>query len=330
MKCVVERSQTYAARFLHYAFRSATGSSRNDVKIDMNNKPLQLKYGLGIIHSVPWLGAAQGKYERHPIEPAINMLVKNRVNVTVEHEFIIPSENSTFDITIPDGKTVTITERADNPENIAQRIHLTIGEGSRVTYTIQTNGGTKAVIRNVTCEQGSLLNIQESAVNTEDLISHVQVSLGGEGAAVEYASAFFGIAASVIDTSQTVRHLANNTSSNLVTRGVLDHKAKGFYRATIDIAKGAKHCSGHQHEKTLLLSDNARMMAVPALEIANNEVSCSHAVATTHLRPENLFYVQSRGIGEEAARNAMIRAHLAPVLGACPEDVRNIFGIDHH
>lgn len=295
----------------------------------MNDNNLQLKYGLGIIHTVPWLRNVGERSGIHPVESSLIPLTKETTEVTLEDEFVIPLQSGTFHLTVPANKTVSVVERAENPENIAQRIHLTIGEGSKVTYTIQTNGGTKAAIRNITCEKGSVLNIQESVVNTEDITSHVQVTLAGEGAVVEYASAFYGNNQSIIDTSQTILHQASNTSSNLVTRGVLDGKAKGFYRTTIDIAKGAKHCSGHQHEKTLLLSDNARMMAVPALEIANNDVSCSHAVATTHVKREDLFYLQSRGISETEARSAMIRAHLAPVMGACASDILTALGIDY-
>lgn len=287
----------------------------------MERKTLQLKYGLGIIHTVPWLEIAQGDVALHPVEPAIAALIKNVIDVVVEDEYTLPSESGTYNITVPVGKTVSIIERSENTEQVAKQVHVTLEENSTATYKVQTNAGTSVALRTMTCEKGSMPHIQESAVNTTDLISHTHVVLAGEGATVEFASAFYGANNAVIDTSQTVRHIVNNTSSNLITRGVLDGNTKGFYRATIDIAHGAVGCSGHQDEKTILLSDNARMMAVPALEIANQDVSASHAVATTRLKPEDLFYVQSRGMSESEARNTMIRAHLSPVLGACAEEV---------
>ncbi len=287
----------------------------------MNNKSLQLKYGLGIIHSVPWLEVASGEHKLHLVEPAIITHLAPKVKTTIAEAYTLPMQSGTFVLTIPPGTKVSITERTSRAKNLAQKIVVQLGEGSELTYTIHTHGGTSAIIRSINCEKGSRLSVLESAVETEDLISHTEIVLAGEGAAVEYSSAFYGTGESVIDTSQRVHHQASNTSSMLATRGVLGGKAKGFYRATIDIAHGATGCSGHQDEKTILLSDSARMMAVPALEIANQDVSASHAVATTRIKPEDLFYVQSRGISEADARAAMIRAHLAPVLGACAEEV---------
>ena len=64
------------------------------------------------------------------------------------------------------------------------------------------------------------------------------------------------------------------------------------------------------------MSDKAAIDAVPDLEIANNDVSCSHGVTTTRLRKEDLFYVQSRGLSEKQAEKLMLYAHVGPVLDA--------------
>jgi len=287
----------------------------------MTNQPLQLKYGLGIVHSVPWLEVHELSGELHPVENALATLLKTQTEVEVSGAYTVPSASGHYIITVPAGVKASITERAYGVEQCGQRIEVHLGEGSELTYTIHAHAGTRAVVRSFRSEARSQLRILESAVETEDVISHTDVVLAGEGASVAYNSAFYGTGESVIDTSQRVQHQASNTSSVLTTRGVLGGKAKGFYRANIDITHGASGCSGHQDEKTILLSDTARMMAVPALEIANQDVSASHAVATTRLKPEDLFYLQSRGIGEADARAAMIRAHLAPVLGACAEEV---------
>jgi Fe-S cluster assembly protein SufD len=44
----------------------------------------------------------------------------------------------------------------------------------------------------------------------------------------------------------------------------------------------------------------------PQLEIFADDVKCKHGTAVGHLDAEALFYLRSRGLGEEAARNLMV------------------------
>ena len=92
-----------------------------------------------------------------------------------------------------------------------------------------------------------------------------------------------------------------------------DH-SKTIYRSLIDIRANAFNAVGHQKEETLLLSPNAQISSVPDLEIANNEVSCSHGVSTTTIDDESLFYFQSRGMDTETAKQAILHGHLGAIV----------------
>jgi len=63
-----------------------------------------------------------------------------------------------------------------------------------------------------------------------------------------------------------------------------------------------------------LLSDNAVMNAKPQLEIYADDVKCSHGATTGNLDPEALFYLRSRGIGENEARGMLTAAFAEDIL----------------
>ena len=67
-------------------------------------------------------------------------------------------------------------------------------------------------------------------------------------------------------------------------------------------------------QDALLLSDTAEIDVKPELEIYADDVKCSHGAASGELDQEQLFYLRSRGIGEEEARQMLIDAYLTDVV----------------
>ena len=50
---------------------------------------------------------------------------------------------------------------------------------------------------------------------------------------------------------------------------------------------------------------------MPSMEIVADQVSCTHGATVSDLSPEELFYLQSRGLSKEAAR-AILHAQRVP------------------
>lgn len=114
----------------------------------------------------------------------------------------------------------------------------------------------------------------------------------------------------VSDITTNIRHLAENTNSNQLVKGVLNGQSKGVFQGQIHIAKDAQKTSGHQLHRALLLSDSATVDCKPELEIFADDVKCSHGATSGDLDNEQLFYMQSRGIELEEAKKILIDAYL--------------------
>src|SRR6185436_16773313 len=78
--------------------------------------------------------------------------------------------------------------------------------------------------------------------------------------------------------------------------------------------KDAQKTNAYQSNKNILLSDHASMNAKPQLEIFADDVKCSHGATTGQLDEEALFYLRSRGIGEENAKALLNVAFAADVI----------------
>ncbi|MBI4599577.1 SufD family Fe-S cluster assembly protein [Candidatus Uhrbacteria bacterium] len=107
-----------------------------------------------------------------------------------------------------------------------------------------------------------------------------------------------------------INHRACTTKSRVYARAVLDESAAVRFHGISSIgphAKGADtYCSFH----TLLLSPDARATTIPSLEICTQDVRAGHAASVDRFLPHDLFYLQTRGLEEEAARTLLTRSFL--------------------
>ena len=169
--------------------------------------------------------------------------------------------------------------------------------------------------------QVTLIDIITSGKRADSLVT---VELVGDGASVDIYGLFFGKAQDVFTINHTIRPLAPHTTSNINVRGVLDGQSRASYSGVIEIANGMNGCSGHEEIHTLLVSENAHMEAVPNLDIGNNDVQCSHAVTIATVDELKKFYLESRGLSETEAVDAVVRGHVVGLMdGIRDEKIKN-------
>lgn len=140
------------------------------------------------------------------------------------------------------------------------------------------------------------------------------IRLSGEGAEAQIDGAYRLGGNDVSDMTSVIRHIAPHTYSKQLIKGVLDGHSKGVFQGKIHIAPDAQQTEGYQLHRALLLSDTAEVDCKPELEIFADDVKCSHGATSGDLDKEQLFYMQSRGIAFEQARQILINAYLNEVL----------------
>lgn len=148
----------------------------------------------------------------------------------------------------------------------------------------------------------------------------ITVRLSGDGASAEMFGLCLQDGSDVSKTQHKIIHNAPNTRSKLVMKAVLEGKSVLDYDAKVKIDKPA--CTGNQKADVLLLSKTARAKAVPRLDISNMNSTCSHGVTMSKISDAATFFMRSRGLDEEQAKNMAILAHIDPVLSKLPDDMR--------
>jgi Fe-S cluster assembly protein SufD len=112
----------------------------------------------------------------------------------------------------------------------------------------------------------------------------------------------------------TVDHAAPGGQTREIFKGVAAGRAHGAFQGRIIVRPGAQKVDAHQLSQNLVLSPRAAIDTKPELEIYADDVKCSHGAAVGDLDEAALFYMKTRGIGQEEARQMLIEAFVREAL----------------
>jgi Fe-S cluster assembly protein SufD len=115
------------------------------------------------------------------------------------------------------------------------------------------------------------------------------------------------------DNHTLLRHEKPHCPSHELYKHVLDGRSTGVFKGKIFVQKDAQKTDSKQTSKSLLLSDEATMNSMPALEIYADDVKCTHGSTTGPVDEDQVFYLRSRGVGLEAARHLLTYAFAADI-----------------
>lgn len=111
------------------------------------------------------------------------------------------------------------------------------------------------------------------------------------------------------DIFTEINHKSPDTTSRQISKGILDGDSKGIFTGKIHIYPKSQRVNSSQLNKNLLLSKKAQVHSQPQLEIFADDVKCSHGSTTGQLSPDEVFYLEARGIPKERARNLLAMGH---------------------
>ena len=120
------------------------------------------------------------------------------------------------------------------------------------------------------------------------------------------------------DTHSFLLHAEPHATSHQLHKCIVDGKARAIFNGQIRVAPHAQGTDARQQSRNLLLSESARVDTKPQLEIYADDVKCSHGATVGQLDPEELFYLQSRGLNSDDARNLLTYGFAADVLNRIP------------
>jgi Fe-S cluster assembly protein SufD len=200
-------------------------------------------------------------------------------------------------------------------------VELILGNDAKLRYVQVQDWGRN--VWNFMTERAILgndaqLNSLHVALGARFSKSAIAAHLRGKNALAEMLGIYFGDGDQFFDHHTWQLHESPYATSDLEFKGALKGNARSVYSGLIKVSEGAQKTDAYQQNRNLILSRTARADSIPNLEIAANDVRCTHGATVSQVEEEHLFYLQARGIPRSEAQKLIVEGFFRPVIDRIP------------
>jgi Fe-S cluster assembly protein SufD len=202
---------------------------------------------------------------------------------------------------------------------LSENVEIIVGESANLTVvTVQEWNADAVQLANHFATIGRDARLKHVVVSLGGGIVRVNpsVHLAGQGSDTELFGLYFADAGQHLEQQVYVNHDAPNSRSRVNYKGALQGAgARTVWIGDVLIGNTAPGTDSYEQNRNLVLTEGTRADSIPNLEIETGDIlGAGHASATGRFDDEQLFYLQSRGIGEVEARRLVVRGFLSEIV----------------
>lgn len=197
-------------------------------------------------------------------------------------------------------------------------VEVVLKDGARVEhYKVQRESNEAFHIATTVADLGPNANYDTTTITFGSALSRhdIHVTMDHEGAECWVDGLYLVTSNQHTDTHSVIDHRKPHCTSHQLYKGILDGKSRAVFNGKIFVRHDAQKTDAMQTNKNLLLSNEARVDTKPQLEILADDVKCAHGAAVGQIDEEELFYLETRGIHHDLARNLLTYGFAEEVIG---------------
>ncbi len=229
-------------------------------------------------------------------------------------------------IIVEEGASMHYVEGCTAPIYSSNSLHSAVVEiivkkGARCRYTTIQNWSTDVynlVTKRSVAYEGATMEWIDGNLGSKVTMKYPAVYMLGPKAHGEILSIAFAGKGQHQDAGGKVVHGAPYTSSKIVSKSISKDGGRASYRGLLRVAKGAHHSKSNVVCDALLLDEKSRSDTYPYIEIEEDNVSVGHEASVSKIGEEQLFYLMSRGIGEDEAAAMIVGGFIEPLVKELP------------
>ncbi len=197
-------------------------------------------------------------------------------------------------------------------------VEIILKDGAQLEhYKIQRESARSFHIATTAADLGPNSRYDATTVTFGAEISRhdINVTFDHEGAECWVDGLYLVTTGQHADTHSLIDHRKPHCTSHQLYKGILDGKSRAVFNGKVFVRHDAQKTDAMQTNKNLLLSNEARVDTKPQLEILADDVKCAHGAAVGQIDEDELFYLETRGIHHDLARNLLTYGFAEEVIG---------------
>ncbi|GGO24440.1 Fe-S cluster assembly protein SufB [Microbispora rosea subsp. aerata] len=200
-------------------------------------------------------------------------------------------------------------------------VEIIVKKGARCRYTTIQNWSNNVynlVTKRAVAYEGATMEWIDGNIGSKVTMKYPAVYLMGEHAKGETLSIAFAGEGQHQDAGAKMVHLAPNTSSTIVSKSVARGGGRTSYRGLVQIEEGAAGSASTVKCDALLVDQISRSDTYPYVDVREDDVSMGHEATVSKVSEDQLFYLMSRGLGEDEAMAMIVRGFVEPIARELP------------
>ncbi|MGN9840491.1 Fe-S cluster assembly protein SufB [Nonomuraea sp. H19] len=200
-------------------------------------------------------------------------------------------------------------------------VEIIVKKNARCRYTTIQNWSNNVynlVTKRAVAYEGATMEWIDGNIGSKVTMKYPAVYLMGEHAKGETLSVAFAGEGQHQDAGSKMVHLAPNTSSSVISKSVARGGGRTSYRGLVQIEEGAHGSASTVKCDALLVDQISRSDTYPYVDVREDDVSMGHEATVSKVSDDQLFYLMSRGLGEDEAMAMIVRGFVEPIARELP------------
>lgn len=200
-------------------------------------------------------------------------------------------------------------------------VELFVKEGARLRYSTIENWSKNMYNLNTkraVVEKNGVMEWVSGSFGSKVSMLYPMTILKGERAKVEFTSITFAGKGQNLDTGCKVVHAAPYTTSTVNSKSISKDGGVAIYRGALKVTPDAHDVKASISCESLMLDNISRSDTIPAMDLQNDEIEVGHEAKIGRISDDAIFYLMSRGLGEDEARSMIVRGFVEPISKELP------------
>ena len=188
-------------------------------------------------------------------------------------------------------------------------VEIFVGKNAKCRYsTIQnwSNDVYNLVTKRAIVEEGGMMEWVDGNVGSGVTMKYPSILLKGNYSVGNCISIAYAKEGQILDAGAKMIHLGHHTKSNIVNKSIASNGGVSNYRGTTKISKNAHHSVANVKCDTILLDSISKSDTFPKNIVENSSSTLEHEATVSKVSEEKLFYLESRGLSEDQAKEMFI------------------------
>ena len=233
-----------------------------------------------------------------------------------ERTLIIADEGA--EITYMEGCTAPKFETATLHSAVVELVALKNAKIQYITVQNWSNNVFNLVTKRAHAEENAEVKWIDCNIGSCLTMKYPGVVLKGRKARGEVLSIALANDGQHQDTGAKMIHLADDTSSNIISKSISIGKGRSTYRGQVHMPKHLKNCKNNTECDALLINTNSRTDTYPAITTRGNGNTVQHEASVSKVSAEQIFYMMQRGLSEGEAMSLAVNGFVNDLLKAFP------------